>query len=435
MSNIKNHNFRNISVRVSNSDYWDFYLSENERDEECCLDTIDATNLVVHIDFDNTKVISGNTLYSLSTWSGAINSGVTLNDIGLTGVDNGFVTFNKTSGDTGNTAIVSALTQTTLTINSADTRMFFTKVSGNTGNYTYTTDILPPTTGFTFTGDYGKFCGGFYQGFFNLQEYDYQVLPKRVNKGWTAEFWLRKYDYTECLSGNTLNNKYPDNKGMFFYMGTRAEDKFWNCFDGVNTGDTANCSSGSTEYCTITKETNSTTSSGIPLCPSGNTTDYIINNKFLIYNRTHGGYTVCNFTGDTMTISKLNTIVTDTRNKFTTFNRACSNCGSSSCGGCKGSGATDNLMACSYSGDTMIINSIDPALSIIDNAIGFRIKDDGSIGVRVLTYTASCVDDVYITGTSVNEEYSIPGLIDDKWKHVVVKFIARNKLDDCDLNV
>lgn len=88
---------------------------------------------------------------------------------------------------------------------------------------------------------------------------------------------------------------------------------------------------------------------------------------------------------------------------------------------------------CTYSGDTVIIDTLDPALSIIDNAIGFRIRDDGSIGVRNLTYTATCVDDVQITGTSINEAYSNPGLIDDQWKHVVIKFVAESRYDECRL--
>jgi hypothetical protein len=37
--------------------------------------------------------------------------------------------------------------------------------------------------------------GGFYQGFYKIAGYDYQVFPERVSLGWTAEFML-KYRWT-----------------------------------------------------------------------------------------------------------------------------------------------------------------------------------------------------------------------------------------------
>jgi hypothetical protein len=36
------------------------------------------------------------------------------------------------------------------------------------------------------------------------------------------------------LTGNTLNNKYPDNISFFTWA---HENKFWNTFEGNNTGD------------------------------------------------------------------------------------------------------------------------------------------------------------------------------------------------------
>jgi hypothetical protein len=62
------------------------------------------------------------------------------------------------------------------------------------------------------------------------------AVSVRVNQSWSAEFWIKPN--STVLTGNTLNNKYPD-KGIFFYMGTRAENKFWNTFEGNNTGDTS----------------------------------------------------------------------------------------------------------------------------------------------------------------------------------------------------
>jgi hypothetical protein len=97
----------------------------------------------------------------------------------------------------------------------------------NDNSYTY--DLNYQNVG----GDIGYVAnlqGGFFQGFYKIPGYDYQVFPQRVPLGWTAEFML-KYRWTGDTSGG-LNNRYPDNKGTFFYMGARAENKFYHYADG-----------------------------------------------------------------------------------------------------------------------------------------------------------------------------------------------------------
>ena len=188
---------------------------------------------------------------------------ISICDVGLTSVDNG---------------LVQNLTGETIEI--------------NTGLYTGTTNIynrykydkrlkLHPITGFTTTtnriyndnsynftiteetqpsvGRYAKLNGGFYQGFYKLAGYDYEIFPERVNLGWTAEFLLR-YRW----SGNTyngLNARYSGNTGTFFYLGARAENKFYHYANGEVTGatnynkvtsgltnwETCGCSSNTTE--------------------------------------------------------------------------------------------------------------------------------------------------------------------------------------------
>jgi hypothetical protein len=156
-------------------------------------------------------------------------------DVGLTGIDNGLV--RNMSGETIQT-----------------TTGLYTNITDKFSRYKYDRRMkLHPITGFTTTqnrlwndnsytynlsytnvgGDIGYVAtlnGGFFQGFYKLAGYDYQVFPERVNLGWTSEFVLR-YRWT----GNTdvgLNQRYPDNKGTFFYMGARAENKFYHYADG-----------------------------------------------------------------------------------------------------------------------------------------------------------------------------------------------------------
>jgi hypothetical protein len=85
-------------------------------------------------------------------------------------------------------------------------------------------------------GKYHELYGGFYQGFYKLFGYDYEILPERMNKGWTVEMLLKPRlinEYEPSSGETTLNELYPENKNMFFYFGTRAENKYYHHADGI----------------------------------------------------------------------------------------------------------------------------------------------------------------------------------------------------------
>jgi len=162
-------------------------------------------------------------------------------NVGLTGIDNGLTT--ELSGLTL-TAYTGLYTTTGLTYNrlAYDRRFKMHPITGSTtaANRIFNDDSY--SYGLSYVnvgGDIGQVArldGGFYQGFYKLQGYDYEVLPERYSYGWTAEFLL-KYRWT----GDTnvgLNYRYPDNKGTFFFMGTRAENKFYHPASGSPTTDT-----------------------------------------------------------------------------------------------------------------------------------------------------------------------------------------------------
>jgi len=437
MSNIFQNGFDNcLTMRLSNSDYWDLFLCYDCKDAPDPDIILTGSCLLINIDINDNDSYSGNTLYNLVDWDGATvyGSGVTLNDIGLTGIDNGFITYDCT-GSTSGATFLSAFTGSTLFLSSADTRFFMTRVSGCTYDYTIT-----PLTGST-EGRYSRLCGGFYQGFFKLSDqtffddvsdnmftwpiswfncpssevctgitgstkccvdpkitykcysdkkptpYNYQVLPTRYEQGWTSMFWLRKDDDDVC-SGNTattLNDVYSGNTGFFFYMGTRAENKFWDLFSG---------------------ETGYTTTSGYPLPPPIESKEVLNNNPFLVYQPQ----------------------------------------------GC-----------CCFSGITQVTTQQrDRNLDIVNNALGFRIKSDGSIGYRSIGMSGVCsavtattvvdcnkqcgckctgtttvvtVTEKWVTGTTVTEEYSDPGIIySDNWIHISIRFRAYEEYIGCELN-
>lgn len=162
-------------------------------------------------------------------------------DVGLTGIDNGLV--KHISGET------IQITTGLYTSNSDkysrykyDRRMKLHPITGFTttqnrlwDDNSYTYDLEYDTYGDS-VGYFARLNGGFFQGFYKIPGYDYQVFPQRPSLGWSTEVLLR-YRWT----GDTnigLNNRYPDNKGTFFYLGSRAENKFYHYADGSPKQDT-----------------------------------------------------------------------------------------------------------------------------------------------------------------------------------------------------
>jgi len=442
--NIRNYNFNKIDARISDSEFYDFFIAIDEFYIGVSNTIVSGETLVAEFDFNDPSIFSSETIYSLSTWSGAVNTGITLYNIGLTGLDNGLVPFEKESGDTANTALTETLTGMTLQILSGETSFFMTPVSGYTEQFIYPIDILSSAT----VGTYAQLCGGFYQGFYKIDGNTYQTLPNRFEKGWTTEFWINRTN-SECsgYTGTVLNDVYTANTGFFFYLGTRAENKFWNVFEGLNTGSTSGCTSGCTDWCTIPKETDINTYTGYPLSPPPLTITEITN-QFLIYSRAKSrscgcgngheerrvGYTACNFTGDSITITSTTMEVTDERNKFTFFSRARN---SGSCG-CSRTPHAAGTTICNYSGDSQPLLELDYEADLENNAFGLRIKEDGSIGYRALRFTCVTATTSGVTtvtsAITVEEAYSASGMVDtDEWTHIAVKFVAYTKYNQCEL--
>ena len=507
MGNIRNFNFNKFDLKLSNSDYWDLFLAPDGSPIPPSTGLMSGSCFVVWYDFNNPSIYpdsatTASTIFSLVTWTGATNTGYTFNTIGLTGIDNGLVPYIKDPFDSSNQNLVQALTGSSLILASGDTRLIMTLVTGTTGQYVYPTQrIIDPTGTF---GDYMQFCGGFYQGYYKIDGSTYEILPTRVNQAWAAEFWINPQD-TCSSSGTTLNDVYSDNKGFFFYMGTRAENKFWNQFAGNDTGCTSACTvtsacTGSTSispFCTVLKESDITLIGdygfGIPLNPPQVEIE-LITNQFLIYGQAtdaraprltgatdtmilsaitntspgrHAGcnptspygylidngaacnmvstdglgtYQAWNYDGNGIPVAKQREVITDYRNPFLIYGRGSGfisgNCACYYCTGPNDGLGKDTV--CTYSGKTSLQGYIDYNEDIIDNALGFRIKDDGSIGFRLLTvtgtcYTASTGERLYTSGVTVHEAYSAPNMVlPSQWQYVVIRFVT-NYMDDCDL--
>jgi hypothetical protein len=155
-------------------------------------------------------------------------------DIGLTGIDNGLV--DQMTGQT--IYFTNGLYSDYLKFSRMyyDRRFKMFQVTGHTSspnvrfsgfNDTLLYEVVSKSN--PQFGKYHELYGGFYQGFYKLFGYDYDILPDRMNKGWSVEMILRPRLFNEYFPSSgetTLNQIYPNNKNTFFYFGTRAENKF-----------------------------------------------------------------------------------------------------------------------------------------------------------------------------------------------------------------
>lgn len=223
MANLKVNNYHNLRLRINKDEYWDFYVNKdsygsfklNGLYDECLISYIDLCDPECT---DMTEWLYSKNSYS---WDKALANGYTLHNITYTGVDNGLFTFRKDR--ISNKDFVKIFQENSFEIPEDDKRLKLHAVSGNTLQYEYPLHIDECEA---------KLNGGFFQGFFETECDKYQILPLKFNSGDNLyfEFTLKKCDL-EPESEKTLNDKYPENKGIFFYIGTRAENKWIYLYD------------------------------------------------------------------------------------------------------------------------------------------------------------------------------------------------------------
>jgi len=404
-------------------------------------------------------------------------------DIGLTGIDNGLV--DKMSGETIN--FTKGIYSDFIKFDrlSFDRRLKLFQVTGNTQSPNVRFSGFDKTIlyevvskeGLT-EGKYHELYGGFYQGFYKLFGYDYEIFPERVNKGWSVEMVLKPRlidEYTPSSGETTLNVIYPQNKNTFFYLGTRAENKFYHHANG-----TPNCFTG---YTRITSEL-----TGVTTCACCNNT---ITNSRCIYvypprsvnnqHDTHASYGCDLCGGNPMTKISCGcgcnesscatcgwecqnhiceTIIDVTPTPTPTPTLTQSNCVitpvcTPSCDTCT---TCDTCDTCNPTGFTSIENTceVDPLYDSMSNALSFKLCGDPKnpqIGVKVLRFTGGCETTgscettgiTYTTGYTITE-YCSPGgiypdcelinpayLEEEHWFQLNAVWERYTWLDTCDL--
>ena len=396
-------------------------------------DTTKQNLSLVYGSYNDQNIFVSQNYYNINDEDLSCFSSTTLCDIGLTGIDNGLV--DKMTGNT--------LTFTKGLLNDTekfdrlkfDRRMKLFQTTGYTSqniafsgfNDVIVYDVVGKES--PKIGKYHELYGGFYQGFYKLFGYDYDVMPNRMNKGWSVELILKPRlsdEYTPGTGQHTLNDIYPDNKNTFFYLGTRAENKFYHHANGEPI-------SG---YTRVTEELHEKLET-CACCDTGNT------NSRCVY-------------------------VYPPRSMDDKYdyhqNNGCDKCTNvkSSCYECKYCGcSTPEYDTCGWEckqhGCSSSIENTcesDPLYDSISNALSFKLSGDvknPSICIRVLRFTGDCVTDntcdktiTYTTGYTVENHCTGPiyprcqqensdWLNDEHWFMLNVVWQRYQFLDDCDL--
>lgn len=221
MSNILNHNRNIFQFDINKEDYWDFQLCIDNAYDDFGEGLVERC-LSAYIDLSDDECIWFDNIYSKNhfIWQNAVNNGIELNNFGYTSVDNGKTYYEKDR--ISNKEFFKIYTDTTYQSEENDFKLVLSKVKGNQQIYDYSNDI----TFWNDTFQVSKLNGGWYQGFYCANDgKEYKVLPTDLGSGWNLEFVINKEDFVN--EKRTMNDVYPENKGIFFYIGTRAENKWW----------------------------------------------------------------------------------------------------------------------------------------------------------------------------------------------------------------
>lgn len=438
MSDIFNNNRNLIDFIITGEDYWDFHLSDDIGyfDGNTSSDCLSA-----YIDFNDPNCVMFDDVFSNedNIWEYAVNEGVELNYIGVTGVDNGFISYEKDK--ITNKEFLELFFHSKYNTEIDDKRLRLRKVNGNNQIYDYTNNLVQI--------DNREACelnGGFYQGFFKIYGQNYQVLPYQLENGWCMEVKLKKSDLKN--EKTTINDVHPNNKGIFLYIGTRSENKWWDKYtiteefdkavneyssdeyfsDGYTTEDSDVNSryiiekedevyfeTVYGEYCKnknhyvddeyieneeeITGKEELLTSDGYDF-NQPNIIEHKTDNKFLFFNRTKDGFTTRDWDKNSdVTIYEVKK--PDIGNYFTLFNRT-------------PSGYDVNSIEKLIEEKS---HQYDILKDLYRNALGFQIKDDGSIGFKYLVKDCDSETDEY----KIEEMFSNSGVINnDEWYTVSI---------------
>tara|TARA_R110000824_G_scaffold168453_1_gene345427 strand:+ start:3973 stop:6045 length:2073 start_codon:yes stop_codon:yes gene_type:complete len=455
--NLNNFYFNKIDSKINYSSYYDIFLASDEKDfktdviwSTSIIDYNNGNKLPVWIDLNTTASTqpttncswqyptgtTGNSYYtnnnyrpfvilSNNTWPEAKSicecpytaSGFTILDVVWSGLDNGLLNLDDYQNGAAIDLFNDLPTSLTYDIYSYDKRFKMHQVKAfgfpwwSDTFYTDTTIL----NALDYSGYYQELKGGFYQGFYKLYGYPYEVLPTRPECGWSFETYLK-------LNTICTNPHGPDSSSS-------PRGVYGNCYNTsgwyLNTAGTG----------VIT-----------PLC-SENPAAYTYDSVGPEYTFNYSAWN-----GSGMTIGRTDKygffFYKGIRAEDKWFHKEMSYSAFTAC--------------TTYTGITGCCNTVDDPVKltganksptaeydVYSNAIGFRITDDMRIGYRTIRYTGSCqtTGETCNTGSSFNcgytieESYSDPicpfmtqsGDCSSNWIQVDVVFERNLCLEKCEI--
>jgi hypothetical protein len=369
MANIKNNNYRKIDCNLINDMYMDFMISKEDINKQ----NINDVSFATKINFNNIK---NDCKYVVSSveWDKASASNTILKNIGYTGIDNGFIKYEYGKDD-----LTSILTNSSFDLSMHNKYFFITEVNGNTNKFSYEIEK---------NDEYVSLKGGFFQGFFKIDGDNYQTLPHEIENEWNFNFTLRKQNYK--TNENILNKYNENNSGIFFFIGTRSENKFEPIYKQK-------------KYIELTD------SNGNPINENG---FYSIDtdNKFIIFNRTKNGFTKKTWNDDEYDFKLTGKTVDENINYFTQFNQT-------------KTGYTINNIKELNNNTNIELNTLE---DIEFNALALIINENGSIGYRYM-----------INDGNIIEEYSSNNIIKySEWTNIHLKIVKlQSSNNECSNNI
>tara|TARA_R110000824_G_scaffold242454_1_gene431158 strand:+ start:5592 stop:7730 length:2139 start_codon:yes stop_codon:yes gene_type:complete len=291
------------------------------------------------------------------------------------------------------------------------------------------------------SGYYQDLRGGFYQGFYKLYGYPYEVLPTRPNKGWSFETYLKLNTITV-----TPNNPLCEIPPIPIPVGD----------DTVICGYYGNCynASGWLRVYSATTASSITFGSATNFCsPLGGLPTFDQPIHTLNYSSYNGIGMDYPLTSSTSGFFFYKGIRAEDKYFASSLYSASS----------FWSGLVLDLTACTtFSGVTGCCNTEEKAVivsqqnkspdcryDVYSNAIGFRLTDDMRIGYRTIRYTGECVTtgETCNTGKTfdcdyvIEESYSEPickfitksGNCEETWVQIDIVFDRNLYLEDCEI--
>ena len=451
MANIINNNFNFYKLKPYRGDYWDLTLNKdmNQSYQKRFNEHYD-NNLIAYFDLSDKSAFDGIFVNSVGDykWEKAYSTDYALENIGYTGFDNGLLYFERDK--IRNEEFPPLYTESKYDVKANEEKLKLHFVTGSTIQYSYDYEI---------EDDSIKLNGGFLQGFFKTECGKYEVLPSSFKHGDSISFeFILKPIEMERKRFPRMNDANPNNKGLFFYIGTRSENKWDYLYDKykneINYDEYIEDSEIDVKTYKVSSFVDMEMEDNEVLFPSSdvkgkvelydffgddylqqeeeetcdfdyiedemNISDFIYktsdniftlgeyedyvdyNNPFLLYNRTSDGFNIkTKENGSFIRYMGIRTKVKKKENLFLLMNRTVS-------------GHTTSTIEKYFDEENAEYNVY---ADIHENALGFRITDKGAIGYRYLIKNSNVIN-----GIEMVEGYSKENMIkNDEWNHIIVK--------------